>query len=161
THTAGLPDLADSVAGTFIAETRDEALGLLAARPLLSQPGQSWRYIQTGYVLLGMIIETLTGLAFDTFLTQRFFHPLGTRATCFGDWREMVAGRTSVYTCLEKRDNALVPSSDHLWTFHYHCPAYAYPCAGLNSTVGDLVKWDAALSEGSILPPEQLAKMWT
>jgi CubicO group peptidase (beta-lactamase class C family) len=160
THTAGLPDLADSVAGTFIAETREEALGLLAARPLLSQPGEKWRYNQTGYVLLGVIIETLTGMAFDTFLTQQFFHPLGMSATCFGDSREIVPGRTSLYTCLEKCDNALVPSSDHLWTFQYHCPAYAYPCAGLNSTVGDLVKWDAALSEGRILPPEYLAKMW-
>src|SRR5262245_2467044 len=70
THTAGLPDVANSVAGTFIAETREEALGLLAARPLLSQPGESWRYNQTGYMLLGMVIEALTGLAFDTFLTQ-------------------------------------------------------------------------------------------
>jgi CubicO group peptidase (beta-lactamase class C family) len=160
THTAGLSDLADSVADTFIAETREEALGLLAARPLLSQPGESWRYNQTGYVLLGMVIETLTGLAFDTFLTQQFLHPLGMSATCFGDSREIVAGRTSLYTCMEKCDNALVPSSDHLWTFQYHCPAYAYPCAGLNSTVGDLVKWDAALSAGSILSPEHLAKMW-
>jgi CubicO group peptidase (beta-lactamase class C family) len=114
THTAGLSDLADSVAGTFIAETREEALGLLAARPLLSQPGESWRYNQTGYVLLGMVIETLTGLAFDTFLTQQFLHPLGMSATCFGDSREIIAGRTSLYTCLEKCDNALVPSSDHL-----------------------------------------------
>jgi CubicO group peptidase (beta-lactamase class C family) len=161
THTAGLPDLADPVAGTFIAETREEAFQLLATRPLLSQPGENWRYIQTGYVLLGMIIETLTGLAFDAFLRQQFFIPLGMSATCFGDSREIVAGRTSLYTCLEKCDNALIPRSDHLWTFQYHCPAYAYPCAGLNSTVGDLLKWDAALSAGRILPLEKLAKMWT
>jgi CubicO group peptidase (beta-lactamase class C family) len=160
THTAGLPDIADSVAGTFSADTRDEALGLLAARPLLSRPGQIWRYNQTGYVLLGMIIETLTGLPFEVFLTQQFLRPLGMSATCFGDYKQVVVGRTSLYTCLEIRDDTLVPSPDHLWTYHYHCPAYAYPCAGLNTTVGDLLKWDAALSSGTILAPERLAMLW-
>jgi CubicO group peptidase (beta-lactamase class C family) len=161
THTAGLPDLADSVAGTFIADTRDEALQLIAARALLSRPGENWRYVQTGYVLLGMIIESLSGLPFERFLTQQFFRPLGMRATCFGDYKQVILGRTSLYTCLERRDDALVPSADQLWTFQYHCPAYAYPCAGLNMTVGDLLKWDAALSSGVILPPERLIMLWT
>lgn len=160
THTAGLPDLIDPVTGTFIAETREDAFGLLAARPLLSPPGARWQYVQTGYVLLGMVIETLTGRTFATFLTQQFLQPLGMHATYFGDAREIVPDRTSLYTAMEQHDHTRVPSADHLGTFQSHCPAYAYPCAGLNSTVGDLLQWDAALSAGRILAAAQLAEMW-
>jgi len=161
THTSGLPDVTEPVYGMFIADTRDEALRLLAARPLLSRPGDIWRYNQTGYVLLGMVIETLTGLPFDAFLTERFFRPLGMSATSFGDYNEIIRGRTTLYTRLEIRDNTLIPNPDKLWTFQYRCPAYAYPCAGLNTTVDDLVKWDAALSAGSILPPLGLEMLWS
>jgi CubicO group peptidase (beta-lactamase class C family) len=161
THTAGLPDFTDPVQGTFIAETRNEVLRLLAAQPLLGHPGEIWRYNQTGYMLLGMIIETLTELPFGAFLTQRLFDPLEMSATCFGDYKQVIVGRTSLYTRLEIRDNALVSSPDQLWTFQYRCPAYAYPCAGLNTTLGDLLKWDAALSSGAVLRPERLAMLWT
>lgn len=89
THTSGLPDFTDPVQGTFIADTRDEVVRLLAAQPLLGRPGESWRYNQTGYMLRGMIIETITAQPFDTFLTQRLLRPLGMSATCFGDYKQL------------------------------------------------------------------------
>lgn len=161
THTSGLPDVTDNEGITYIANTREEALKKVSALPLVSHPGERRVYNQTGYVLLGLIIEKLSGLPFEEFLAQRFFRPLGMTSTRFGDSKEILPGRASLYTRFEIRDNQFVKSPDRLWTGRYLYPNYQHPGAGLNTTVGDLVKWDIALSAGRILKPSILDQMWT
>src|SRR5436309_1285606 len=94
THTSGLPDVVlGEDSDEVIAQTRPEALRKLARMPLRNRPGAKWAYNQTGYVLLGMIIEKVSGLSFEEFMARRFFRPLGMTETRFGDDRAVVAGR--------------------------------------------------------------------
>lgn len=160
THTSGLPDVVLSEdSDEVIAQTRPEALRKLARMPMLSRPGAKWAYNQTGYVLLGMIIEKVSGVGFEEFMAQRFFRPLGMTHTRFGDDRQVVAGRASMYTRYEQQTNQKV-SPAGLWTYRNLYPSYLYMAAGLNTTVGDLAKWDIAMTEGKILKPSTLAEMW-
>ncbi|MBV9926315.1 MAG: beta-lactamase family protein [Acidobacteria bacterium] len=159
-HTSGLPDVSVSEAtDEVIAETRPEALRKLARMPFKSRPGAKWSYNETGYVLLGMIIERVSGFGFEEFMARRFFRPLGMTRTVFGDDRAVVPGRASMYTrYVRQTDDG--PTPDGLWTHRNLYPAYTYMGAGLNTTVVDLAKWDAALSEGRLLKPASLAEMW-
>jgi D-alanyl-D-alanine carboxypeptidase len=161
THTSGLPDvvLSDDT-DEVLADTLGEALRKLAVMPLLSKPGEKWEYNQTGYVLLGMIIEKISGLSFEEFLADRFFRPLGMNATSFGDSREVVPHRSSLYSLYVLRDKKLVDSPDKIHATQFLYPEYIYTGAGLNTSVGDMAKWDAALSAGKILKPATLNAMW-
>lgn len=160
THTSGLPDVVvNEDSDEVIAETRPEALRKLARMPLRSRPGAKWSYNQTGYVLLGMIIEKVSGVSYEEFMARRFFGPLGMTHTRFGDDREVVAGRASMYTRYARQTDRKV-SPAGLWTYRNLYPSYLYMAAGLNTTVGDLAEWDIAMTEGRILKPATLAEMW-
>jgi D-alanyl-D-alanine carboxypeptidase len=160
THTSGLPDVVvNEDSDEVIAQTRPEALRKLARMPVLSRPGAKWAYNQTGYVLLGMIVEKVSGLGFEEFMARRFFRPLGMTHTRFGDDREVVAGRASMYTRYEQQTDQKV-SPKGLWTYRNLYPSYLYMAAGLNTTVGDMAKWDIAMTEGRILKPPTLEEMW-
>jgi len=164
THTSGLPDvMVNSVSADVIAETRDEAIKKLAAIPVVSKPGEKWKYIQTGYMLLGMIIEKVAGVSFDQFLDQRIFKPLGMTSTSIADYREIVPRRASLYTRIIVRGNEAFMSPEHVWAMQ---PAFVYPSylhtgAGINTTTGDLARWDAALSSDRLLKPPTLEVMWS
>lgn len=161
-HTSGLPDVAlDDDLGTYVSETREGALKKLAAMPLTSRPGTKWEYNETNYVLLAMIIERLSGLTYEQYMAGRFFQPLGMVATTFGDTRELIPHRASIYTHYQTREGKSAPSSAKLWNYQYVYPAYAYAGAGLNTSLADLIKWDSALSAGRVLKPATLEQMWT
>jgi D-alanyl-D-alanine carboxypeptidase len=160
THTSGLPDVVlGEDSDEVIAQTRPEALKKLARMPLPGRPGAKWSYNQTGYVLLGMIIEKVSGLGFEEFMARRFFSPLGMTRTSFGDDKQVVVGRASMYTRYENQTDEKV-SPEGLWTYRNLYPSYMYMAAGLDTTVGDLAKWDIAMTEGRILKPSTLEEMW-
>lgn len=162
THTSGLPDIAlDDDLGTYISETREDALKKLARMPLTSRPGTKWEYNETNYVLLAMIIEKLSGLTYEQYMAERFFRPLGMLATAFGDSRELIPQRASSYTHYQIREGKSMLSTDKLWNYQYVYPAYTYAGAGLNTSLADLIKWDLALSEVRVLKPATLEQMWT
>lgn len=163
THTSGLPDAALSdETDEVIAPTRAEALRKLAALPFVGRPGERWEYNQTGFVLLGMIIERLSGLSFEEFLARRFFRPLGMSRTSFGDSADVVPWRSTLYTRYVLEGGKLVDAPDRRpRTTEFRYPVYLHPGAGLNSTAADMAKWDAALSAGRVLKRSTLASMWT
>ncbi|MEW6735954.1 MAG: serine hydrolase domain-containing protein [Acidobacteriota bacterium] len=165
THTSGLPNLyLDECSAEPIAETRAEALTKLATSPILSKPGEQWNYNDTGYLLLGMIIEKLSGMTFEEFLQQRFFLPLGMTTTRFGDYKEIFAGRASLYTKLELcRGQNIKISRTKIYSAQpsYLYKSYTHAGAGINTTVGDLVKWNLALDEAKIVKAATLDQMWT
>ncbi|HEX8723640.1 MAG TPA: serine hydrolase domain-containing protein [Pyrinomonadaceae bacterium] len=163
THTSGLPDAALSDdTDEVIAPTRAEAIRKLAALPFLFQPGEKWEYSQTGYMLLGMIIERLSGVTFEEFLARRIFRPLGMSRTSFGDSIEVVPGRSSLYTRYVLDGGKLVDAPDRrLRTTRYVYPGYLHPGAGLNSTASDMARFDAALAAGRVLKRRWLEEMWT
>lgn len=79
-HTSGIPDWFEPSAGPQgslldLQATRDEIIKKISAKPVEFRPGEKWSYNQTGPVLLGMIVEKISGRTFEDFLDQRIFKP--------------------------------------------------------------------------------------
>jgi D-alanyl-D-alanine carboxypeptidase len=130
---------------------RDELLKMFFKLPLEFQPGQTWAYDNTGYYLLGIIIEKASGKSYWQFLDQRVFKPLGMNATRNTDPRPIIPNRASGY---EWR-------TDHFENRPVLLPAIAFSAGSFLSTVDDMAKWDAALYTEKLLKKSSLEQMWT
>ncbi|MCB7129449.1 MAG: beta-lactamase family protein [Candidatus Brocadiales bacterium] len=158
-HTSGLPDIWKEGV-KYIADTRRNALQQLAAMPV-KKPGAKAVYNQTGYMLLGMIIEKVTGTTFEEFIIRRLLRPLEMTSTRYGDARDIVPERSSMYTILEPsldriwwlvRDDEPVVSPDRVYsTVCYVWPRFQFTGVGLNSNIEDMTKWELALASGRVL----------
>jgi D-alanyl-D-alanine carboxypeptidase len=165
THTSGLPDIVqDPCTLALVADTREGAIKKLASMPAPNKPGETWSYNQTGYMLLGMILEKVSGLKFEEFLEQRFFRPLAMTSTRFADSRDIVPGRASLYTRIEScgaegprlfRDK--IQSAQPAYVYN----PYIHTGAGINTTAGDLAKWNLALDQEKVLKRATLDQMWS
>jgi D-alanyl-D-alanine carboxypeptidase len=115
--------------------SRDELLKMFFKLPLEFQPGETWAYDNTGYYLLGVIIEKASGKSYWQFLSERIFKPLGMNATRSTDPQPIVPNRASGYEW----------KNDHFENRPVLLPAIAFSAGSLLSTVEDMAKWDAAL----------------
>ncbi|MDB6163082.1 MAG: Serine-type D-Ala-D-Ala carboxypeptidase [Xanthomonadaceae bacterium] len=104
-------------------------------------PGTDWRYDSSGYVLLGAVIESVTGMPWHAYLKQALFQPLGMTNTGYGDDPAFVARRVHGYVL---SDGKIVPSK----TISLSQPSAA---GALVSNVDDLLKWTRALHGGRVL----------
>ena len=130
--------------------SKEEIMKLVAKYPLNFQPGNAWDYNNTGYFLLGMIIEKVSGQSYSGFLKERIFTPLNMKDTRVNDLNSLIKNRTSGY----ERTSRLINARDS-------DPSWGYAAGALISTVTDLTKWDAALYTEKILKRHSLEQMWT
>lgn len=121
-------------------------------RPLAFTPGTSRQYSNTGYDLLAMVIERVSGMTYSDFLEQRIFKPLGMTSTFVRGWDDT---RHNVAT--EYDSYALGP-----WEHAQHLDYTWFGGAGaIVSNAADLAKWNAALSGGKLLSKHSLTEMMT
>lgn len=130
--------------------TKEEILALVADLPMEFAPGEKWNYNNTGYFLLGMIIEKVSGKDFGTFLGERIFQPLGMTATRVNDLAEIIPNRAHGY----------VWNKGKLVNGEYLSPTQPFSAGALITTVKDLAKWDAALDTEKLLPRTAFTQMW-
>ena len=123
-----------------------------AAKPLAFPPGTRYEYSNTNFNLLAGVIEKVTGKPYTDFLQERLFRPLAMTATGLYDPQTVVPQRTAGY------DRAGGQVYNNILFFD---PSYYAGAGGLQSTGGDLLKWDAALTSGKVLPLPVMAQMWT
>jgi CubicO group peptidase (beta-lactamase class C family) len=159
-HTSGLPDVAiDQYTTNTIADTADGALKLLRERSMDFPPGTDSRYNQTNYMLLGMLVEKLSGQSFVEFCVQSMFEPFGVKTAAFGDSRAVIRNRATVYTPF--RYGAGRPAQlDHYEVLSYEFPAMSYPFDGLNISITDFAAWMTALLNGKIITQASLEETW-
>ena len=150
THTSGLWDYEEFVPDTQTRQVKDnDALKLIAARAesLYFAPGTEWRYSNTGYALLALIVERVAGERYARVLQQRIFEPLGMRGTvAFEDGVSSVSHRA--YGHRVRGDS--VRRTDQSNT------SAVLGDGGVYSSIHDLILWDAALSAGTLIP----ASLW-
>lgn len=160
THTSGIqnhvavPHWLDVFRTNLAFETtppRDELLKMFFKLPLEFQPGETWAYDNTGYYLLGIIIEKASGESYWEFLAERIFKPLDMNATRNTDPQSIVPNRASGY---EWKKN-------HFENRPVLLPAIAFSAGSLLSTVEDMAKWDTALYTEKLLKKSSLDQMWT
>jgi CubicO group peptidase (beta-lactamase class C family) len=152
THTSGLvnftslPDYNELKKKRTKAE--DTAL-VVKDRPLEFDPGTKFKYSNTGYILLGAVIEKASGLPYAEFMQRNIFDPLDLKDTGLEDPRNLVSKRANGYVC--------APKCGHADFIDMSVP---HAAGSMYSTVLDLVKWDAAIRAGKLLTPEN-HKRWT
>ncbi|MCR2802927.1 serine hydrolase domain-containing protein [Paenibacillus soyae] len=124
--------------------TRDECLALLRDVPASFKPGESFAYNNTGYYLLGWIVERAAGESYDSFLRSRILEPLGMRDTGLNDGRHMIPGLASAYhsTGYELSPAEFIDMSS------------VFTAGGMYSTARDLLLWDQSFYSGTLLGRE-------
>jgi CubicO group peptidase (beta-lactamase class C family) len=146
-HTSGLRDWGEveAMAGwprTTRVYTMDDILDLaVAQRKLNYPPGTFYLYINTDYNLLAIIVRRVSGEPLPAFSRQHLFTPLGMTHTQWRyDFRRVVKNRAVAYEPGEHGSRQLMPFED------------TYGHGALLTTVGDLLRWNQALSNGTLCP---------
>ncbi len=115
------------------------------------KPGQHWRYSNSGYFLLGAIIEKASGKPYAQFLAEQVFKPLGMNDTAYEGHERSKATRAQGYS----GDGKTFAPARHL------SMTQPYAAGSLASTVDDLAKWDAAISAGKLLAAPSWQRAFT
>ena len=150
-HTSGLADYYTDAfqAAVFAHPTRRWATGTLLAlgyaRSPLFPPGTAWSYSNTGYLLLGQVIQDVTGQPLAAALRQLIFAPLGLRATSFPATPQLPAPHPRGYVT-ETPGGALTDITTL-------SPTIAGAAGAIISTLGDLRRLATAIGDGALLTP--------
>jgi CubicO group peptidase (beta-lactamase class C family) len=144
THTSGIVDYEDLIAPGTTAQLHDaDVLHLLESRDsTYFNPGRAYRYSNSGYALLALIVERASGKSFATFLRERIFIPLGMAHTvAYEEGISTVPTRAYGYTLRNGK-----------WTRKDQSVTSAVlGDGGIYSSIADLVKWDAAWYDARLL----------
>lgn len=104
-------------------------------------PGTKWKYDNTGYILLGAIVEKVSGLSYADYVRKNIFEPLGMKHSYYGSNSAVIPRRASGYS---KGGGNWINAT-------YLSMTQPYAAGSLMSSVDDLAIWDAAISAGKLL----------
>jgi CubicO group peptidase (beta-lactamase class C family) len=154
THTAGIQDytsIRDTTNRSMVDYTPKEMIDYFKNQPMRFAPGTKWEYSNSGYFLLGYIIERVTGKSYATYLEEVFFKPLGMTNSLYASDISVIKNRASGYTKTNKGfENA-----------PYISMTQPYAAGAILSTVEDLFKWHRAVQSGKLLKKESLNQALT
>lgn len=155
THTSGIPDyvaLPDFPSKLSMADrTPEEVIQLIQNEPTEFEPGTQFAYNNTGYVLLGYVIQKVTGKTYEQYFKENIFGPLGMRDTGYDNSETIISRRASGYRY----------SDGHWENAPYVSMTLPFAAGALYSTVDDLLVWNEALSSGKVLNDQSLQAMFT
>ena len=129
----------------------DHLLDSIKKKPLDFKPGEKWKYSNTGFALLGMAIEKISGMSYGDFLKLHIWEPLGMHDTGIDNRKLVLKHRASGYSI--SRGQPIHAT--------YLDLSQVFSAGSVYSTVLDLLKWDNALYAEQVLPKSSLDKMWT
>lgn len=155
THTSGIKDYTDDPKWPDLWRqdlSPAQIVDLVKNAPLEFVPGTKWSYDNTGYTLLGMILEKASGVPYAEFIRAHIFAPLGMTHSLYGSLSAIIPNRAAGYSKNEKGDWENAP---------YLSMAQPYAAGSLMSNVDDLAKWDAAVSAGKLLSPASWDEAFT
>ncbi len=154
THTSGIPSftsfpeyatlkLSPSPIEMTVAQFKD--------RPLEFAPGERFNYSNSGYLLLGYLIETISGQNYEAFLTEHLFAPLGMNDTRLDSNEAIIPSRAAGYS----------PQAEGPVNAEYIHMSIPHAAGALYSTSEDLLRWTEGLFGGQVLSAESLRRMTT
>jgi CubicO group peptidase (beta-lactamase class C family) len=154
THTSGIPSFtgfADYASTEAIPTTPEKLVARFRDKPLEFQPGEKWNYSNSGYVLLGYLIEKISGQTYANFVQENIFVPLGMKDSGYDSNSALILRRASGYSSgASGQVNA-----------GYIDMSIPLSAGGLYSTVEDLLRWEQGLFGGKLLSSASLQKMTT
>jgi CubicO group peptidase (beta-lactamase class C family) len=155
THTSGIPNftaLPDYEGSKTIAISPEQRIARLRDQPLDFEPGTKWKYSSSGYVVLGELIEKVSGMRYAQFVRDNIFTPIGMNDSGYDSNAAIIARRASGYRTGEK--GALLNAE-------YIDMSVPFAAGALYSTTGNLLKWEIALFAGKVVSAASLTKMST
>ena len=154
THTSGIPnftDFPDYKKTMMLPITVPELLARFKGKPLEFKPGEKFMYSNSGYEVLGAIVEKVSGEPYADYLEQNIFKPLKMRDTGYDSNQRIILRRASGYA-LEGSTLVNAPYIDM---------TIPYSAGGLYCTVEDLYRWDRALYTEKLVSRKTLDQMFT
>jgi CubicO group peptidase (beta-lactamase class C family) len=147
THTSGIPDLTNFPEYPSWRATPSpplETLSRFSGRPLDFPTGTQWRYSNSGYIVLGLVIEQAAEQSYEAFLEENIFIPLNMTNTGY-----------------DHNSNGLAVGYVRDGEADFIDMSIPFAAGGLFSTVEDLYLWDQALFSGTLLTEDSLAEMFS
>jgi CubicO group peptidase (beta-lactamase class C family) len=158
-HTAGLADYLDrpdSMAWAAREHTVEELVGEIGSRPPSFGPGQKIAYCNSNYVLLGAIVEKITGRTFAQFVEASLFAPLGMKSTFCAGTLEGVPALATAYEPARTSDDELDWS--RMLVARPYTLSSVYAAGGCVSSIEDLSRFHDALLKGALIGRRSLAR---
>ncbi len=164
THTSGIPDFIgfpDFASLEPFATTPQQLVARFRDKPLEFQPGDDWNYSNSGYILLGYLIEKISGEKYEQFVRENIFEPLGMADSGYDSNSAIIQNRATGYTPELKIDRYSVVSTHRLVNARYINWTIPFAAGGLYSTTQDLLRWEQGLLGGKLLSSASLKEMLT
>jgi CubicO group peptidase (beta-lactamase class C family) len=153
-HTSGIPDYAaapDFMRTISLHLTNDELIANFKDQPLQFAPGENFAYSNSNYILLGRIIEKVSGQPFAVFVQEKIFAPLNMKNSGYDDNSALLKHRAVGY----------IKQPDRIINARYMDMTNAYAAGGLYSTAEDLLLWNQALDTEKLVSKKSLAEIFT
>ena len=154
THTSGIPNFTsfpDYSSLEPFAATPQKLVSLFRDKPLDFQPGEKWSYSNSGYVLLGYLLEKVSGESYQKFIQDNIFTPLGMKDSGYDSNSAIILRRAAGYA----------PGKDGPVNAGFIHMTIPFSAGALYSTTEDLLRWEEGLFGGKLLSAASLAKMTT
>jgi CubicO group peptidase (beta-lactamase class C family) len=156
THTSGIYNYTND--GNFMAteiskpHNKEQMMALFKDKPLDFSPGTSWNYSNSGYSLLGYIIEAVTNRPYEEAVRKYIFTPLNMEHSGFDFANLKSTDKTTGYFMLNATNAQPAPIVDS---------TVAFSAGAIYSTTGDLYLWHKALEQNIVLSKAQQEKAYT
>jgi CubicO group peptidase (beta-lactamase class C family) len=154
THTSGIQSYTDMAEWLPLWRkdfTVKELIDLFKDKPMQFAPGERWAYNNSGYILLGAILEKVSGKTYEEFVDSRIFKPLGMNHSYYGSAERIIPRRIPGYQAGNKG----------FINAPYLSMTQPYAAGSLLSTVDDLARWSEAVFSGKLLKKEWLDKAFS
>jgi CubicO group peptidase (beta-lactamase class C family) len=154
THTSGIPNFTsfpDYAYKEPFPATPEQLVARFRDKPLDFEPGEKWSYSNSGYVLLGYLIEKVSGETYAKFVQENIFTPLGMKDSGYDSNSAIISRRASGY----------VPSVSGPLNAGFIDMTVPLSAGALYSTTHDLLRWEQGLFGGKLLSAASLQKMTT
>ncbi len=154
THSSGIPELSnfpEFEALRLSPTTPEKTIAIFRDKPLDFKPGEKYSYSNSGYILLGALIEKLSGKTYEHFTQENIFIPLKMNNSGYDSNTDIIMYRAAGYT----------PNAQGKGNAGFEDMSLPYAAGGLYSTTEDLLKWEHALFSGGVLSKASLKKMLT
>ncbi len=153
-HTAGIKSYTEMEGlNTFarIDRTPTSLIDHFKNEPTDFDPGTQWHYNNSGYVILGQVIETVSGVSYAEFVTTHIFEKLGMKNSYYGSKTRLIPNRASGY----------MPAEKGFRNANYLSMTLPYAAGSLMSCVDDMLLWYKAIEANSLVSAESKKKAFT
>jgi D-alanyl-D-alanine carboxypeptidase len=154
THTSGLRSFSQASGFTYWSRLRiapTQILSVIQAEPRSFPPGLGWEYSDSGYFILGLVIERVSGKSYSRFIEDMILSPLGMKNTRVDDSAHAIRGMSAGY----------VINAGTYERAPYINMSVPYSAGAITSTVDDLAIWDRALYGERLIGRALLAKAFS